>query len=684
MANPARQTIFRRKVTYLVTIAVLFVITTFFWRGVASPLTGNVPLPYSVSAQANDLQLSELSITGTSDTGAGQANQADLTGSAIRLMLTGSRGLALAALWYQSDEKKKRHEWNKFEILVRAITKLVPHSPAAWTYQSWNIAYNVSVESDRVSDKYFYIAKGIALMGEGIRLNKDQPDMRWMQGFYYQNKFGVSDEANTLRSLFQLSSVDPRDRDAARMTLPDNSVDLVEFEKFVKANPQLARRLKDKLNYTPERIVEFLREARNIPSRNYDPALDSGRTGPKPKEDMEQFPTLPLERPTTEDDVAWQGSPLNDDFDNYQAARSWMTYAQDPLPKPAPQTEPFDRLKLMQETGKRIPRSPMLVIFRHLPARAQSYVGERLEKEGWFDESGWEVDQDRTGIERWFPNGQVTAGQGVARAQKEWSRAYELWTKHGNQNGIHLDANEKLLLEEKAKAYRERYQVVDRDPGKDISNDPVPAALKDSYLAHRKLYFYESNRGVSNFDFHLYRAQCEKDNDTIQARKMFFDAARLKEIFDSERAIEKYQQAFDQWKKVLWRYPEFRYDTNNQEDSYEIQVRYLRLIDIHRAASFRPVLTVDGMLAQGLAISNGLPIGTIPAGVFWSYTGGIKPLPFPIVGPLDQLDPNGQPWVPRYIADTVLDKLEQRLEKAPTPTAPDQQQSPPPRRAGPQ
>src|SRR5262245_19891266 len=141
MANPARQAIFRRKIGYLVALAVLFVITTFYCRGVASPLTGGTHWPYSVSAQADRLELSEQSVAGT--------GEADLTGSAIRLMLTGSHGLALATLWYQSDEKKKRHEWNKFEILVRTITKLVPHSPAAWTYQSWNIAYNVSVESDR-------------------------------------------------------------------------------------------------------------------------------------------------------------------------------------------------------------------------------------------------------------------------------------------------------------------------------------------------------------------------------------------------------------------------------------------------------------------------------------------------------------------------------------------------------
>ena len=43
------------------------------------------------------------------------------------------------------------------------------------------------------------------------------------------------------------------------------------------------------------------------------------------------------------------------------------------------------------------------VIFRHYPARAQSYVGERLQQEGWYDEDGWEVPN-------WFGDKKVVIG----------------------------------------------------------------------------------------------------------------------------------------------------------------------------------------------------------------------------------------------------------------------------------
>ena len=64
-----------------------------------------------------------------------------------------------------------------------------------WLFQSWNLAYNVSVESDRVKDKFFFVTRGVELLGEGERMNRDNPDLRMNLGWYYQNKFGVADEA---------------------------------------------------------------------------------------------------------------------------------------------------------------------------------------------------------------------------------------------------------------------------------------------------------------------------------------------------------------------------------------------------------------------------------------------------------------------------------------------------------
>ena len=125
--------------------------------------------------------------------------EVELTGSAVRLLMTGSRGFAVCVLWNTAMDKQMKHEWNELELVVNSVTKLQPHFVTPWLFQSWNLAYNVSVESDRVKDKFFYVTRGIELLGEGERRIKDDPDLRNHLAWYYQNKFGLADEADTFR-----------------------------------------------------------------------------------------------------------------------------------------------------------------------------------------------------------------------------------------------------------------------------------------------------------------------------------------------------------------------------------------------------------------------------------------------------------------------------------------------------
>ncbi len=664
MASAVQQTVFRRKVVYVVAILVILVVNTFFWRGVASPLTGGQPLPWTVTAQATKLELNELA-----------TGEADLTGSAVRLLLTGSRGLALATLWYQSDEKKKRHEWNKLEMIVDSITRLQPHTSAPWLFQSWNIAYNVSVDSDRVRDKYFYIARGMELLAKGVRLNRDNPDLRYMMGFYYQNKFGVSDEVNVLRSLLQMSCIDPRERDAGKLR-PGDRVDSAKFEEFVQKNPQLVRRLRDKLNKGPEEIVDFLKDSRGIPCRFFDPSLDQGH-GLKPAHT--QFPVLPLELPVTNRDlVKFQDSELRDDFDNYQAGESWFSFAMDPLPEADPSSGLIDRRERARRTLKRVPRQPAEVIFRHGPARAQSFVGERLAKEGWFDESGWVIDENRIGADRWFEK-DVVVGSGVPWARDAWSKAARLWRQYGEANGLYYEATELARLEELAKPYQDRYQV-SGGIGRDVMDENVDPGLKESFRAYRKLFFYNQNKNLTNFAHHYFRAYAEMDPVTIRARQLFFEADRFRALHEPDRAIATYEKAFDEWTKVLTRYVDFRQDTSIAEDMYEIQVHYMDLIDNRHGLYLRPVLTVTGLLEEGLAATAGVPITVAPVGGLQLIVRIPKQLPLPVVGPMDRKDPQGVPWIDPGLARGVRVRMGREVDPPPEPSA--EPQMPPRRRGG--
>src|SRR5207244_13095150 len=142
MARRVQQQALVRKVVYLVLSLVLFTASLMHRRFVVIP-------------QAYNLQLREEA-----------RGEVELTSSAVRLTLTGLRGVTTCFLWQAAIDKQKRHEWNELELLVRSITKIQPYFASPWLFQSWNLAFNVAVECDRVRDKYFYITRGLELLAE--------------------------------------------------------------------------------------------------------------------------------------------------------------------------------------------------------------------------------------------------------------------------------------------------------------------------------------------------------------------------------------------------------------------------------------------------------------------------------------------------------------------------------------
>jgi hypothetical protein len=387
MASPFQQQSFRRKMTYAGLIVVLLAVANFGVRG--AEYLGK-PAGWTMTAQANRLQLRE------QDKG-----DVELTDSAIRLSLTGSRGLAVCFLWIKAIEKQRKHEWNELELLVKSVAKLQPHFVTPWLFQSWNVAFNVSVECDDPRDKYFWISKGVQMLAEGERRNRGtsdplaevvfpgNPDMRFHLGFYYMLKIGKADENKTFRSLFQMSCMRPSDRNPDRLAPKDaegrRQVNMKEFRTFCEKHPRFVRRLREQLKdfYTPLSIVTFLEENRDLPSR-YEPNFDPQEVKLK-KNARDRFPLLP---PTyrgggdLHDDDDGQGSSLEDDFDNFAAAREWYRFSQEPMP---PMPADFGADGYHYDVRRyRLPRMTHY-IFRQYHFLAQQTLAEELELEGWFD-----------------------------------------------------------------------------------------------------------------------------------------------------------------------------------------------------------------------------------------------------------------------------------------------------------
>jgi hypothetical protein len=163
------------------------------------------------------------------DLGEAAIGQIDTGSFMMKLFLLGGfRGIVADLLWLRAEENKRDHDWDRMSTTVDLITKLQPHFLAVWTFQGWNLAYNVSVEWDAPEDKYQWIKKGIQFVQDGVKKNRRSPDLIWDTAWFYYHKLGFADESIILRRLFR----DDEDEDFKTYYDPERSQNVVGNDNF--------------------------------------------------------------------------------------------------------------------------------------------------------------------------------------------------------------------------------------------------------------------------------------------------------------------------------------------------------------------------------------------------------------------------------------------------------------------
>jgi hypothetical protein len=578
MANPS-QKIRQRKVVYFVTILVLLFVSLLHRHRILEPM-------------ATDLKLREIS-----------KGEVELTSSAVRLSLTGSRGLAITFLWSAALRQQERHEWNELELVIGAITKLQPYFITPWLFQGWNLAYNVSVECDRPHDKFYYVSRGLHLLAEGERRNHEQsvdknqpgigqPDLRHFIGVAYQGKFGTSDEKITMRCLLDMACIDPlrRNPDDFWTVGPGGrkTVNLAELYRLCKDNPRLVRRLREHLGYSdPQQIVAFLTDNREVPSRFERPVGGPDQKETPLRRENDQFPILPP--------PMGEGGPnpklldlglAQESMDVFVASRAWFQYAQLPVPPPSPDPvveANWDRLKY------RLPKAPSLPIYRGFPPRAQAYAAEVMEEEGWFDADGWL-------IRDWFAGHPQLGSEDVRvgtelkyQASPAWDRAFTAYKELGLKTGQYFAPGQMAELERSAAVYRKALAL----GAFEIGSMTLPAHLRndermvEGMKAHHRLAYYYSVSRITNFDGHFHQAEAERTMDQVLARKYFYHAVQQRASGDLDQALALFETGWPYWIGTCLRFPKYNEVSLNQEDAYELQLKNLRLMQKQHSVLFR-------------------------------------------------------------------------------------------------
>ncbi len=104
----------------------------------------------------------------------------------------GFRGLVADALWLRAAAMQEEGEFFEMVQLSEWITQLEPRAPKVWSFQAWNLAYNISALFPSHEDRWRWVNHGMNLLKEeGLVHNPTSARLFWDIGWMYQHKIGM-------------------------------------------------------------------------------------------------------------------------------------------------------------------------------------------------------------------------------------------------------------------------------------------------------------------------------------------------------------------------------------------------------------------------------------------------------------------------------------------------------------
>jgi hypothetical protein len=180
------------KVLYLLGVAVLLVPIAMLSAPGITDAAGNLVRGGTLARIRHDNKLSQANL-----------GEIDPASETVKLATLGLRGVAVNILWNRAREFQKTENWTALSATCEQIRKLQPNFITVWEFQSWNLAYNVSVEFDDYRDRFRWVMRGIDFLKEGTRYNENEPKLLWYLAWIIGQKIGRADEHVQYRRLFK-------------------------------------------------------------------------------------------------------------------------------------------------------------------------------------------------------------------------------------------------------------------------------------------------------------------------------------------------------------------------------------------------------------------------------------------------------------------------------------------------
>ena len=101
------------------------------------------------------------------------------------------RSLAINYLWIRADNLKQEGQYFDALHLARMICTLQPNLASVWDFQSWNMAYNISVALPNGPERWNWVKNGFELIrDQGLVHNPRNPELHRSLALIFQHKIG--------------------------------------------------------------------------------------------------------------------------------------------------------------------------------------------------------------------------------------------------------------------------------------------------------------------------------------------------------------------------------------------------------------------------------------------------------------------------------------------------------------
>ncbi len=106
--------------------------------------------------------------------------------------LGGFRGILADILWMRAGAIQEEGRYFELVQLADWISKLQPRSPVIWSYQAWNMAYNISVLMADPAERWRWVYNGLRLLrDEGMAYNPGSAALHQELAWMFLHKLGT-------------------------------------------------------------------------------------------------------------------------------------------------------------------------------------------------------------------------------------------------------------------------------------------------------------------------------------------------------------------------------------------------------------------------------------------------------------------------------------------------------------